>query len=100
MKSARSSEDRCGLQVVRKYTKCASIQSTAQRLLGSQMSHVGRKGQVSGTAAVPARRISAIFSCVHSFIYLVFQRSTKVDIELVIVQLTNGYIKIKIHRNT
>jgi hypothetical protein len=28
-----------------------------------------------------------------SFIYLVFQRSTKVDIELVIVQSTNRYIK-------
>jgi hypothetical protein len=75
MKSARSSTDRCGLQVVRKYPKCASIQSTAQRLLGGQMSHVGRKGQVSGTAAVPARRISAIFSCVHLHIAPPFPHS-------------------------
>jgi hypothetical protein len=30
----------------------------------------------------------------YSFIHLVFQRSTKVDTELVIVQSTNRYIKI------
>jgi hypothetical protein len=32
-------------------------------------------------------------SFIHSFIYLVFQRSTKVDIELVTVQSTDRYIK-------